>query len=41
MTLLTDLLLTGLLDGARIGVAALGFALIFYTTKELHFSTLR
>lgn len=36
--MLTDLLLTGLLDGARIGVAALGFALIFYTTKELHFA---
>lgn len=31
-------MLTGLLDGARIGVAALGFALIFYTTKELHFA---
>lgn len=36
--MLIDLLLTGLLDGARIGVAALGFALIFYTTKELHFA---
>ena len=36
--MLIDLLLTGLMDGARIGVAALGFALIFYTTKELHFA---
>lgn len=36
--MLIDLLLTGLMDGARIGVAALGFALIVYTTKELHFA---
>lgn len=36
--MLIDLLMTGLMDGARIGVAALGFALIFYTTKELHFA---
>lgn len=36
--MLIDLLLTGLMDGARIGVAALGFALIFYTTKQLHFA---
>ncbi|WP_460773693.1 branched-chain amino acid ABC transporter permease [Microbacterium sp. GXF7504] len=36
--MLIDLLLTGLMDGARIGLAALGFALIFYTTKQLHFA---
>lgn len=36
--MLIDLLMAGLMDGARIGVAALGFALIFYTTKELHFA---
>lgn len=36
--MLIDLLLTGFMDGARIGVAALGFALIVYTTKELHFA---
>lgn len=33
-----DLLANGLLEGSRIGLAGMGFALIFYTTKELHFA---
>jgi branched-chain amino acid transport system permease protein len=33
-----DLLASGVFEGARIGLAAIGFALIFYTTKELHFA---
>ena len=36
--MLVELLANGLLEGARIGLAGLGFALIFYTTKELHFA---
>lgn len=32
------LLVNGLLEGTRIGLAGLGFAIIFYTTKELHFA---
>lgn len=33
-----DLLASGVFEGSRIGLAAVGFALIFYTTKELHFA---
>ena len=32
------LLVNGLLEGTRFGLAGLGFAIIFYTTKELHFA---
>jgi|SRR5690606_11970655 len=33
-----ELLANGVLEGSRIGLAGIGFALIFYTTKELHFA---
>lgn len=33
-----ELLANGFLEGARIALAGMGFALIFYTTKELHFA---
>lgn len=33
-----ELALRGILEGAPIGIAALGFALIFRTAKELHFA---
>ena len=33
-----ELLVSGLLEGTRIGLAGLGFAIIFYTTEELHFA---
>ncbi len=33
-----ELLVNGLLEGTRIGLAGLGFAIIFYTTEELHFA---
>lgn len=33
-----ELLINGLLEGTRIGLAGLGFAIIFYTTEELHFA---
>jgi len=36
--LLVELLVNGLLEGSRIALVGLGFALIFYTTKELHFA---
>lgn len=38
MQLLLELLVVGGISGARIGIAALGFALIFYTSKEMHFA---
>lgn len=33
-----ELLVNGFLEGSRIALAGMGFALIFYTTKELHFA---
>ena len=38
MNTLYPLLVNGLLEGSRIGIAGLGFALIFFTTRELHFA---
>jgi len=38
MDLLGELLAAGTVAGAKLGIAALGFALIFYTTRELHFA---
>jgi branched-chain amino acid transport system permease protein len=38
MQLLIELAVSGTLAGIKIGIAALGFALIFYATKEMHFA---
>ena len=38
MNLFLELLVAGGVAGAKVGVAALGFALIFYTTREMHFA---
>jgi branched-chain amino acid transport system permease protein len=35
---MTAYLVSGFFDGTRIAVAAVGFGLIFYTTRELHFA---
>lgn len=36
--LLLELLLNGIFVGAKLGLAGLGFAVIFYTTRDLHFA---
>jgi branched-chain amino acid transport system permease protein len=36
--LLIELLVAGSIAGVKVGIAALGFALVFYTTKEMHFA---
>lgn len=38
MQLFFELLAAGTVAGAKFGIPALGFALLFYTTKELHFA---
>jgi len=38
MNLFVELLAAGGVAGAKVGIAALGFALIFYTTREMHFA---
>lgn len=38
MQFLVELMLNGALAGIKIGVSALGFAIIFYATKEMHFA---
>lgn len=38
MNLFMELLVAGGIAGAKVGIAALGFALIFYTTREMHFA---
>ena len=38
MNLFLELLIAGGVAGAKVGIAALGFALIFYTTREMHFA---
>src|SRR5262245_60019826 len=38
MQLFFELLAAGAMAGVKLGVPALGFALIFYTTRELHFA---
>ena len=38
MNLFLELLVAGGVAGAKVGIAALGFALIFYTTREMHFA---
>ena len=38
MNLFLELLVAGSVAGAKVGIAALGFALIFYTTREMHFA---
>jgi branched-chain amino acid transport system permease protein len=38
MNLLAELVVAGSVAGAKVGIAALGFALIFYTTREMHFA---
>jgi len=38
MNLFIELLVAGSIAGAKVGIAALGFALIFYTTREMHFA---
>lgn len=38
MNLFVELLVAGGIAGAKVGIAALGFALIFYTTREMHFA---
>lgn len=38
MNLFLELLVSGGVAGAKVGIAALGFALIFYTTREMHFA---
>jgi len=38
VNLFLELLVAGGVAGAKVGVAALGFALIFYTTREMHFA---
>jgi branched-chain amino acid transport system permease protein len=38
LNLFLELLVAGGIAGAKVGIAALGFALIFYTTREMHFA---
>lgn len=38
MQLLIELLLAGSVGGVKVGIAALGFALIFFASRELHFA---
>lgn len=38
MDLLIELAVTGALSGVKVGISALGFAIIFYATKEMHFA---
>lgn len=38
MQLFVELLAAGVMSGAKLGISALGFALLFYTTRELHFA---
>ncbi|TIX37674.1 MAG: hypothetical protein E5V40_21600, partial [Mesorhizobium sp.] len=38
MQLLIELLVAGTIAGVKVGIAALGFALIFFTTREMHFA---
>jgi branched-chain amino acid transport system permease protein len=38
VNLFVELLAAGVLAGVKLGIPALGFALIFYTTRELHFA---
>lgn len=38
MQLFAELFASGMIAGAKIGIAALGFALIFYATREMHFA---
>jgi branched-chain amino acid transport system permease protein len=38
MQLFIELLTAGMMAGMKLGIPALGFALIFYTTRELHFA---
>ncbi|MPR05464.1 branched-chain amino acid ABC transporter permease [Microvirga tunisiensis] len=38
MQLLAELLMVGTVAGVKVGIAALGFALIFFTTREMHFA---
>ena len=38
MQLLIELLLAGSVGGVKVGIAALGFALIFFTSREMHFA---
>lgn len=38
MNLLIELAISGALAGVKVGIAALGFAIIFYATKEMHFA---
>ena len=38
MQLLVELLAVGTIAGVKVGIAALGFALIFFTTREMHFA---
>lgn len=38
MQLLIELLLAGAVSGVKVGISALGFALIFFASKEMHFA---